>query len=295
MNRYFINILLFLAISLSARSLAKNANSNADGDIPNILNHIAQHGFTAPTKHTLPQQQKLTTLPKSMSFLNFYQDQSLFIAPLSKDEVKQAAYEIVNKDFEDLYQQASEETQILCMTAEDELIIQKCDDVLEMFSVINDQINLILDQASLEPGEGLANLVGINQNAFNGENVTYNLASSSDPHHDLHQESDSTPSRNSVLTKGHIHPTKTAANDHSSLDLDLCNVQKWKTIPLPIELLKRSVSKLEEALIDDKVSLANKKKIYCTLDTYYNQNDLTDKLIYFLYLNMPPGENFCQD
>lgn len=189
------------------------------------------------------------------------------------------------------YDDAFMNTQMECHVRDDLNEIEKrnCDDLLSFYYSVNDILN-----GEEETTVGTLDwwLPGIND-ALDGHKHTEWEVKKSDPNYELLMSSNQTPGRFSPLNKGDFREVNEKLKIQKTTDLN-CFLEKRNKLNIQAEFLKEIVSELEQRLTSETSSLTEKKEIYCTLMSFYEETENHDQIIMFLLLNAPEGNNFCE-
>ena len=260
-------LLFFLPLDLLAQSSLVDFFSK---ELPSQKIEISS------TQNVLRAQERGYTPPPYLSFLLFYQDSQNFVLPASYPEVRKVASQLnESQSLYEFYDEAYQSTQEVCAFEEKVEVVNKCDSLLSYFSKVNDSLNgnsnqdadtslgLSLDGFEIRKRE--LGEFGINEEDFDVKyvNSTRKLPMASGQEIDLTQVD------------------------------SVCLLRQRIELNLESSLIEKIVGLLERELVDEQVSLASRKETYCVLEAYYTQTDNVDRLIEFLYLNMPEGLNFC--
>ena len=227
-----------------------------------------------------------------LEFMQFYQnlDQDVDLPQLNHELVVAIA-----ENHYQLYDNSYMNTQEECFLAdaENENIQKRCEKILSFYEDVNEQLNAYLE---LDTGENSAELESLASNILgqaveidtflDGKTYTKHMISQSDTHWELKQQVDrhlAVAGENSLASPGEevlIHNL-------------LCRPYEILDLNLPQDVLTKLISELEAALVSSNSSLSDKQKIFCLLLDYYQKTQNEDKLIMFLFLNMPAGDLSC--
>ncbi|MEE2671356.1 MAG: hypothetical protein VYA54_06590 [Bdellovibrionota bacterium] len=97
--------------------------------------------------------------------------------------------------------------------------------------------------------------------------------------------------RNSLALKG-VHTPDEFESFNNNIETIICHFENRAELELPQDVIHALVQNLELALVSSETSLEDKLAIYCLLSNFYEANELYDRLIDFLYLNMPDSDSF---
>lgn len=297
-SRIFHSYLLVL-IAIFAPSIAYS-----QGDFGDIINHIEEYGVEENTVESESGYdfEALKKLSPKLAFTSSFNDFGKYQNVSFEDqEIKKLVDQFIKNElietFDESFLIIQEECMLLGFEENKETELQNCEIILGHYEVFNEQLNTALDDIEVDKsiqdtgyGGSVEDMLDI---SLDGDQVTYATTAADDPHHELKVEADTTPNKNSVLLRGHVIIRD--RNKKLTLADAICQFEKRQELNLSQQLVDEVLLYLEDGLIDQETSLKEKQDIFCTLLTYYEEIGDFDKLIEFLYLNMPEGDNFCDN
>jgi len=235
-------------------------------------------------------------------FLIFHKKPTKSVGELPAKLKQQLARNLQNSEtLLEQYNQYYGENQEFCLMNEDELFFESCEALDELFIEINELIDS--DQMTMsESFESLTSDMGSGIET-DGAPITYNTATGSDPHHQLHMESETTPGRYSALNK--LPPPSEREKifdlERTESDMDftveVCELNdklKGNDFESFESLADTMLPQLERKLVDDSVDLQVRIDIFCILKAYYTRKGMHDELFTFLFLNIPAESVPCE-
>jgi hypothetical protein len=296
--------LITLVISYLTLLLNPLKAEEKKGSLEDIVDFIESNPTKVKQSNNKEESpEKLIELPKSLPanllFLNFKEKPLPDLKPSLEAKPGEIAKWLKEQDLSKAYDKRYEEYQEFILINSDAISEKQKEQIENLFAEINEELNKLEnitviknhDESLLGPLVPTKGHKPISTNSL-GEQASEDIENGSSNI----RVSDS-PKR-SILRKPSFGFEKGPDEEEkiSSLNIldGVCQDKNSKSIvPIDLNLLSKNVVVLERALLDESNTLDERIKIYCTLLKYYELTENNDRLIDFLYLNMPADEVKC--
>ncbi|MDD0854587.1 hypothetical protein HBN50_15855 [Halobacteriovorax sp. GB3] len=224
---------------------------------------------------------ELQSVPKFLSFLHMHKSLEYSSLPeLADEELRLIKKYIEANDFLEVYELAYAQAQEECFFV-DSSLEKKCEALLDIYFAVNELLHSG-EEYEVDAEEKKLGIV------LDGASITEEIAVKNDPNYKLMIESQSTENRYmSTVIKDN--------NLKERADFYICEFKKEASISVDVPYMKELTDGLESVLVSEETALNKKKEIFCLLWDFYQRTENYDRLINFLYLNVPEGENFCRE
>lgn len=254
----------------------------ANGLLEKLVSHVENNGVEKidPDKQDQKDVQP-RSFSKYLSFLEMHKNLEHSILPvLSEKELNLIKKYIEENDYLEAYEFAYMQAQEECFFV-DSSLEKKCEELLDIYFTVNE----VLHNTGGDDTDTVGEILGI---TLDGASITETVTAESDPNYELLVESQLTENRNMITT---------IKDDKSEKDADyyICEYKRVSSLSLDIPYMDELTISLEKALISKETTLAERKEIFCLLLDFYQRTENYERLIDFLYLNAPEGDNFCRE